>query len=293
MNLRDLQYILAVAEHRHFGRAAEACHISQPTLSTQVKKLEETLGVVLFERTKKWVQPTEVGQAVLAEARRALDAADGMMAIAQAARDPFSGPLRLGVIPTLGPYLMPLAYAPLRQAFPVLTIDPWEDVTEGLLERLRQRQIDAALIATEAPEGNFATIPLFVEPFLAALPAGHPLAREERVREEALGNDLLVLADGHCMRGQTIAACGRTGPNAEAFRAAGLQTLIHMVAAGYGTTLIPGLAAGAVKGLDVVLRPLAGGARREVAIVARASFPRMAVLEGVARVIRGVVAEVL
>lgn len=293
MNLRDLHYILAVAEHRHFGRAAEACHISQPTLSTQVKKLEETLGVVLFERTKKWVQPTEVGQAILAEARRALEAADSMMAIAQAARDPFSGPLRLGVIPTLGPYLMPLVFAPLRDAFPALTIDPWEDVTEGLLERLRQRQIDAALIATEAPQGNFAAIPLFVEPFLAALPAGHALAREQRVREEALGSDLLVLADGHCMRGQTIAACGRTGPNAEAFRAAGLQTLIHMVAAGYGTTLIPGLAAGAVRGLDVALRPLAGGARREVSIIARASFPRMTVLDGVARVIRGVVAPLL
>jgi len=286
VNLRDLRYLLAIAEHRHFGRAADACHVSQPTLSGQVRKLEEWLGVALFERTNKWVVPTEVGKRILDHAARAVAAADAIQAEAKAARDPLVGPLKLGVIPTLGPYLMPLVFGPLRRDLPDLRIELWEDVTDSLLDRLRQRRLDAALIATSTGPGEFSERPLFTEPFLAALPPGHPLAGSDRVDEAALSADLLVLADGHCLRDQALAACSRTDAEAGALRAASLETLVNMVVAGYGCTLIPGLAAGAMQGRPVVLRPLAGQTARLVRLVSRPTFPRGAALDAMAATIR-------
>lgn len=286
MNLRDLRYLLAVAEHRHFGRAAEACHVSQPTLSGQIRKLEEELGVILFERTNKWVMPTETGERVLVHAARAIAEADAVAAVARAARDPLAGPLKLGAIPTLAPYLMPLVLGSLRQAHPAMGIELWEDVTEAVLERLRGRRLDAALVATEIDEDEFAQIPLFTEPFLAALPPGHPLADRERVGEEELADDLLVLADGHCLRDQVLAACGRADGQVGSLRAASLETLVNLVVAGYGTTLVPGLAAGALGGRDVVLRPVRGLPGRTVRLVHRPTFPRRPALEALACVIR-------
>ncbi|MGQ9367441.1 LysR substrate-binding domain-containing protein [Azospirillum sp. ST 5-10] len=286
MNLRDLRYLLAIAEHRHFGKAAEACHVSQPTLSGQVRKLEDWLGVTLFERTNKWVVPTEVGERILDHARRAVTAADALEAEARAARDPLVGPLKLGVIPTLGPYLMPLVFGPLRRACPKLEIELWEDVTESLLERLRARKLDAALLATAPPDGEFAEIELFTEPFLAAMPEGHALAGRQRVGEADLAPDLLVLADGHCLRDQALAACHSSEGDRAALRAASLETLINMVAAGYGTTLIPGLAAGSMRGRGVVLRPLSGPASRTVRLVSRATYPRAKALAVMAATIR-------
>ncbi|QJE72189.1 LysR family transcriptional regulator [Aerophototrophica crusticola] len=287
MNLRDLRYLLAVAEHRHFGRAAEACNVSQPTLSGQIRKLEEELGVEVFERTNKWVVPTEVGERLLTQAAKAVEAADGLVAAARAARDPLDGPLTLGVIPTLGPYLMPLVFGPLRDAYPKLRIELWEDTTDNVLERLRAKRLDAALIATDPPEG-LVDIPLFTEPFLAALPENHLLAGRARVAEADLADDLLVLADGHCLRDQALAACGRADARAGAFRAAGLETLLNMVAAGYGTTLVPGLAAGALRGRGIALRPLEGMPGRTVRLVSRPSFPRGKALEAVADTVRRV-----
>ncbi|WP_029008191.1 LysR substrate-binding domain-containing protein [Azospirillum halopraeferens] len=286
MNLRDLRYLLAIAEHRHFGKAAEACHVSQPTLSGQVRKLEDWLGVTLFERTNKWVVPTEIGERILDHAARAVAAADALEAEARAARDPLVGALKLGVIPTLGPYLMPLIFRPLRRACPALTIELWEDVTDSLLERLRTRKLDAALIATDAPDGDMAERSLFTEPFLAALPEGHPLSGRDRIAESDLAADLMVLADGHCLRDQALAACSGAANDTAALRAASLETLVNMVAAGYGTTLIPGLAAGAMRGRGVVLRPLAGTASRTVRLVSRATFPRSRALDAIAAVIR-------
>jgi len=286
MNLRDLRYLLAIAEHRHFGRAADACHVSQPTLSGQVKKLEEALGVAVFERTNKWVVPTEIGARILDHARIAVAAADAVEAEARAARDPLVGPLKLGVIPTLGPYLMPLVFGSLRKELPRLAVELWEDVTDSLLDRLRGQRLDAALIATDVPTGDLAEIPLFTEPFLAALPADHALAGRDRVREGDLAADLLVLADGHCLRDQALAACSRTDGDAGALRAASLETLVNMVAAGYGTTLVPGLAAGAMRGRDVVLKPLEGTAGRTVRLVSRPTFPRARALQAVADTIR-------
>ncbi|WP_198371489.1 LysR substrate-binding domain-containing protein [Roseomonas rosulenta] len=285
MNLRDLRYMLALAEHRHFGRAAEACRVSQPTLSVQLKKLEDSLGAALFERSSKQVVPTPVCEALLPHARIALAEIESMAALARAMADPLHGTLRIGVIPTLGPYLLPLVFAPLRAALPDLAVEPWEDVTATLIEKLRAHELDAALLATEPDTADLSSRALFTEPFIAALPPDHPLAARDRIAESDLAADVLVLADGHCLRDQALAACGLAGPLGGALRASSLATLINMVAAGYGTTLVPGLAAGAAQDAGIALRPLAARASRTIRIAWRSAFPRRAAIEAVAQVI--------
>src|SRR5579859_468498 len=275
MNLQDLRYLVAVAEHRHFGRAAEACNVSQPTLSSQIKKLEDELGVTLLERTNKRVDMTPVGRQILTHAQKALAEAGQMEAVARAARDPLVGPLKLGVIPTLAPYLMPLILKPLKQGYPELTIELWEDQTRALVEGLRNHRLDAALLATETDAPEITEIVLFEEPLLAALPRNHRLAGAKRVSEESLRDELLVLAEGHCLANQALAACGtKHGPGhggvpwhsrsglKGTMQAATLETLVNLVAAGYGATLIPALAAGSLGQRGVVLVPLAGKSRR-------------------------------
>src|SRR5580698_4840308 len=209
MNLQDLRYLVAVAEHRHFGRAAEACNVSQPTLSSQIRKLETELGVTLLERTNKRVDVTPVGSQILAHARRALAEAGQMEAVARAAKDPLVGPLKLGVIPTLAPYLMPILLKPLRQAYPGLTLELWEDQTRSLIDGLRNHRLDAALLATAPDAPEITEIALFDEPLLAALPPNHPLASASTVSEKSLADEMLVLADGHCLATQALAACGK------------------------------------------------------------------------------------
>jgi len=285
MNLRDLRYLLAVAEHEHFGRAAKACGISQPTLSVQVRKLEALLGVTLFERTSKAVAPTAACEQLIGHARAAVAEAEAILSVARNLRDPLAGRFRLGIIPTLAPYLLPLVFAPLREALPALEVEPWEDQTSALLERLRGHELDAALLATEVDGPDLASQPLFAEPFIAALPPEHPLAGQEVVAEADLARDILVLADGHCLRGQALAACGHSGALGGALRAASLSTLLNMVAAGYGTTLIPGLATGAAQDAGIVLRPLATRAGRTVRIAWRTHFPRRPMVEAVGEVI--------
>jgi LysR family hydrogen peroxide-inducible transcriptional activator len=285
MNLRDLRYLLAVAEQGHFGRAAEACGISQPTLSVQLRKLEDELGVALFERSSKAVTPTAACDRLIGHVRAAVAEADAILAVARTLRDPLAGRFRLGIIPTLAPYLLPLVFAPLRAALPALEVEPWEDQTAALLERLRTHELDAALLATELDGPDLASRPLFAEPFLAALPPEHPLAGRAVVEEAELARDILVLADGHCLRDQALAACGQSGALGGTLRAASLSTLLNMVAAGYGTTLIPGLAAGAAEDAGIVLRPLAAEAGRTVRIAWRARFPRRAAVDAVGEVI--------
>lgn len=289
MNLRDLRYLLAVAEHGHFGRAAEACGSSQPTLSVQLRKLEEQLGVTLFERTGKAVVRTAACEQLIGHVRAAVAEADAILTVARNLREPLAGRFRLGIIPTLAPYLLPLIFAPLREALPALEVEPWEDQTIALLERLRAHELDAVLLATQVDGPDLASQPLFAEPFLAALPPEHPLAGREVVAEAELARDILVLADGHCLRDQALAACGQGGKDGGALggtlRAASLSTLLNMVAAGYGTTLIPGLAAGAAQDAGIVLRPLAARAGRVVRIAWRARFPRRAAVEAVGEVI--------
>jgi LysR family hydrogen peroxide-inducible transcriptional activator len=285
MNLRDLRYLLAVAEHAHFGRAAAACGISQPTLSVQVRKLEDQLGVALFERTSKTVVPTAACNGLIAHARAAVAETEAMLAVARNLRDPLSGRFRLGIIPTLAPYLLPLVFAPLREALPDLDIEPWEDQTASLLDRLRSHELDAALLATELDGPDLTSLPLFAEPFLAALPPDHPLTARATVTEADLACDILVLADGHCLRDQALAACGHNGALGGALRASSLPTLLNMVAAGYGTTLIPGLAAGAAQDAGITLRPLTAEAGRTIRIAWRTHFPRRAAVEAVGNII--------
>ena len=285
MNLRDLRYLLAVAEQEHFGRAAKVCGVSQPTLSVQVRKLEELLGIDLFERTSKAVKPTAACERLIGHARAAVAEAEAILAVARDLRDPLAGRFRLGIIPTLAPYLLPLIFAPLREALPVLDVEPWEDQTTALLERLRAHELDAALLATGVDGPDLVSLPLFAEPFLAALPPEHPLAGRDVVAEADLARDILVLADGHCLRDQTLEACGHSGALGGALRASSLSTLLNMVAAGYGTTLIPGLAAGAAQDAGIVLRPLATRAGRTVRIAWRSHFPRRAAVEAVGQVI--------
>ena len=285
LNLRDLRYVLAVAEHGHFGRAAAACGVSQPTLSVQLRKLEEALAVVLFERTSKSVAPTSSCERLIGHIRAALAEADALLAAARELRDPMAGRFRLGIIPTLAPHLLPLIFAPLQKALPALEIEPWEDQTAALLARLRAHELDALLLATEVDGTDLASRELFDEPFLAALPPDHPLAARTPVREADLAPDILVLADGHCLRDQALSACGRSGLLGGPLRAASLSTLMNMVAAGYGTTLVPGLAAGQAQDAGLALRPLAARSHRTVRIAWRTSFPRLGVVEAVGKVI--------
>jgi LysR family hydrogen peroxide-inducible transcriptional activator len=286
MNLQELRYFVAVADHRHFGRAAEACHVSQPTLSGQLRRLEEALNVQLFERTNKRVLLTPVGETILEHARRALAESNQVEALARASHDQLCGPLRLGIIPTLAPYLMPHVLGPLRKQCPDMAVELWEDLTHSLLEKLGNQQLDAALLATNVTQRGLTAIELFSEPFLAALPRGHRLATARTVDESELADDLLVLADGHCLAIQALHACGRNRPGIESFRAASLETLVHLVAAGYGTTLIPNLAAETLRSRKVVLRPLAGEVFRTVRLASRQGFARPKALVVLSRIIR-------
>ena len=290
MNLQDLRYFVAVAELRHFGRAAEFCNVSQPTLSSQIRKLEEELGVTLLERTNKRVEMTPVGSRILVHAQRALHEAGQMDTVARASRDPLVGPLKLGVIPTLAPYLMPLILNPLRQLYPGLTIELWEDQTRALTDALRNHRLDAVLLATATEAPEITEIALFDEPLLAALPLNHRLAKSKSVHEDALTGELLVLAEGHCLANQALAACGtKHGPRAGfqgSMQAATLETLVNLVAAGYGATLIPALAADSLGQRGIALRKLAGHSSRTIRLASRPGFPRPQALRALEKVIR-------
>jgi LysR family hydrogen peroxide-inducible transcriptional activator len=293
MNLRDLKYFIALAETRHFGQAAARSFVSQPTLSGQIKKLEDELGVALFERSKKHVALTPLGEALLPHARRAVEEAKALTQLARASQDPLAGPLRLGVIPTLSPYLMPLVLAPLKRKHPQLKLVLTEELTEHLLERLHRHELDAALIATPVKDAELAARALFDEPFWLAIPRKHPLYNKDSiVRRDLDGLDLLLLSEGHCLAEQAMEVCrlrerAQAGAQAD-LRAASLDTLLQLVGAGMGATLVPALAlrSAAMTGAGVVTRPLeVPDAYRRVALVWRRSFPRVAAIEALAEII--------
>jgi LysR family hydrogen peroxide-inducible transcriptional activator len=244
MNLRDLHYLVALAEHRHFGRAAEACFVSQPTLSTQIRKLEDELGVTLVERTPRKVLLTDVGREIAERARAVLTEVDQIKGIARRACDPEAGTLRLGIFPTLAPYLLPHVVPMLREAFPRLELLLVEEKTEVVLERLREGRLDAGILALPIHEDSMHTEFLFEEPFLLAVPESHPLARRKQLRLTDLANEsLLLLEDGHCLRDQALDVCHLAGAGERTgFRATSLETLRQMVAANVGITLLPTLA---------------------------------------------------
>lgn len=245
MNLRDLEYLVALDEHRHFGQAAAACFVSQPTLSTQIKKLEHELGVELVERGQRQVMLTAAGDEVAARARVILGQVQDIRGIAKRAKNPRSGTLTLGVFPTLAPYLLPYVVPRLRAAYPELRLRLVEEKSHELLESLRGGRIDAAVLALPVADDGLAHVPLFREDFVLALPADHPLAADDApLPSSALtGEHLLLLEDGHCLRDQALAVCQLAGATEDSsFRASSLETLRHMVASGAGMTLLPRLA---------------------------------------------------
>ena len=245
MNLRDLEYLVAVAEHRHFGRAAESCHVSQPTLSTQIKKLERDLGIELFERNPRQVLLTAAGEAILEHARSALREADTIRHLARLANDPESGSLRIGLFPTLGPYLLPHVVPAIHQRFPHLELLLAEEKTEVVHDRLRSGELDVGLLARPVHDDQLHDEDLFEEDFVLAVPVDHPLAATDApVTTDVLaGERLLLLEDGHCLREQALSVCRLAGADERSgFRATSLETLRQMVAAGVGITLLPELA---------------------------------------------------
>jgi LysR family hydrogen peroxide-inducible transcriptional activator len=258
LKLKDLRYLVAVADTRHFGRAAAKCFVSQPTLSAQLRKLEQYLGVQLIERRPRRVALTEAGEDIAARARSMLESGDAIVTTALTRRDPLAGQLRLALLPTIGPYLLPHVALKIRKALPHLELMLYEYRTEPMLERLQRGEIDVGILALPVHADAIATRELYQEPFVAALPSEHRLAGRARVRAEDLtGETLLLLEDGHCLRDQALAVCSRSGVREKQdFRATSLETLRQMVASGVGVTLLPELASiggyGTTKGLTVV-----------------------------------------
>ncbi|MBK1842617.1 LysR family transcriptional regulator [Azospirillum sp. YIM B02556] len=303
LSLRDLEYVVAVAELRHFGRAAERCAVSQPSLSAQIRKLEEALGLSLFERTSRKVLLTPRGEAVVAQARTVLEEARRLLALADGSEGALTGRLRLAAIHTLGPYLFPHILPPLRKAWPELTLILSEGRTDSLLEDLRDGRLDAVLLALPVETDGLVAEPLFFEPFLLAHPAGHRLGSAPHLSLADLDpSELLLLEEGHCLRDQALAACGLSARGG-GVHATGLETLRHMVAAGAGCTLMPLLAAMGQDGAGqdrrtvgvgglVEYRPFdtpGNGVRppgRTVGLVRRASDPRARGLRDLADLLR-------
>jgi LysR family hydrogen peroxide-inducible transcriptional activator len=282
MTLRELRYLVALANRAHFGRAADDCHVSQPTLSTQIRKLEEYLGLALIERNAKSFALTAIGQEVVEKARRIVTEVDALLSSTRTPQGPLTGSLNLGVIPTLAPYFLPQLLPLVKSRYKQLQLVVHEDLTGHLLERLRGYQIDAALLALPLDDEDFEQLPLFDEPFWFACPPRHPLAQSKGVTEaDLMGETLLLLADGHCLRGQALAACGRGASQEEEgiddFRAASLETICQLVAAGFGCTLLPALAARPPHGPEpaFVIRPLqSGNASRRIGLAWRRGYPK-------------------
>ncbi len=277
MNLRDLRYLVAVADERHFGRAAEACFVSQPTLSTQIRKLERELGVQLVERNPRHVALTGVGERVVERARAVLREVDGIVDDARQSQDPATGTIRLGMFPTLAPYLLPHVVPEVHRRFPNLELLLVEEKSEVLHQQVRSGVLDAVALARPVNDDQLHEEVLFEEPFVLAVPVDHPLAADGGpVTTSVLaGEQLLLLEEGHCLRDQALSVCQLSGGGERrGFRATSLETLRQMVAAGVGLTLLPELATvpPVPPSRDVVLVPFAEPVpRREIALYWRRS----------------------
>jgi LysR family hydrogen peroxide-inducible transcriptional activator len=244
INLKDLKYLVALADTGHFGKAAERCFVSQPTLSAQLKKLEQYLGVQLIERQPNNVQLTETGKQVIERARSMLRSGEEIIALARDNKDPLSGKLKVALIPTVGPYLLPRITQKIRKALPKMGLMLYEHQTAPLLAKLNDGEIDLGILALPVPGEGLVTRALYEESFVLAVPEGHPLAAKSRARLQDLKDQtLLLLEDGHCMREQALEVCSRVETReADDFRATSLETLRQMVVAGLGVTLLPQLA---------------------------------------------------
>lgn len=278
--LKQLRYLCAVAEHQHFGHAARACHVSQSTLSAGIQELEDTLGVTLVERNNRNVLLTLLGQEIVDRAHAVLVDVDDMVALCAAAGEPFSGKMRLGVIPTIAPFLLPGLLARLRQAHPGFQLFIREDLSGPLVDALHNGELDILLLALPFPAEGVDVMPLFRDRFLLASPAGHSLAeRRGKLRTQDLrGEDLLLLEDGHCLREHALEACKlRDSQVSVPYQATSLSTIVQMVANGIGVTLLPEMAvhAGIVAGTDIVVQPFThGDVTREIGLMWRKKTPR-------------------
>ncbi len=291
MTLQELRYLVALADTGHFGQAAEACFVSQSTLSTGLKKLEDFLGITLFDRSLKRITPTPIGREIVESARRIVEEAARIREVAGYAKDPMDRTVHLGVIPTLGPYYLPHVLTLVRKTHPRLRLLLREEMTPNLLAHLADGKLDAGLLALPVQDPTLEVAPLFVEPFLAAVPADHPLAKARSVKIDDLSRaGLLLLEEGHCLRDQALEACHLKGLKSEEIRATSLETLRQMVAMGLGVTLIPALAgAGEIAGgQQVALRPVARpGASRTIGLVWRRRSPLAYAMERLAETLAG------
>lgn len=288
MTLTELRYVVMLARERHFGRAAERCHVSQPTLSVAVKKLEDELGIPLFERSKSSIQVTETGQRIVEQAQRVLDQVGVIRDMAQDGKNQLSSPLKVGAIYTIGPYLFPHLLPELRRAAPEMPLYIEEGYTANLRQKLRQSELDAVIVALPFEEAEVLTLPLYDEPFVVLLPAGHHLAEKQEITGEELAREqLLLLGPGHCFRDQVLESCpplvdaitqrADTDSPALVTEGSSLETIRHMVASGLGITVIPLSAATAMRYQEDVLvtRPFASPVpSRTVALAWRVTFPR-------------------
>ena len=298
MNIRALQYLVTLAEVRHFSKAAELCFVSQPTLSTQIRKLEEELGVQLVERSPRQVMLTRVGEEVVQRCRTILNEVESMKTVARRSRDPHSGLLRLGIFPTLAPYFLPHVIPEIRRRFPRLTLRLFEEKTEQILEMLVQGRLDAGLLALPAGGDQIVARKLFEEAFVVAMPEGHPLSRRKSLSLADLEDqELLLLEDGHCLRDQALEVCHMAGAHERLdFHATSMETLRQMVAANTGITLLPTLAIKPPVSPteNLVTRPFRGdGPKRSIAMVWRKSSALTDFLEELAEVFAAIDPELL
>lgn len=286
LSLRDLEYLTAVARHGHFGRAAEECNVSQPALSTQIKKLEDQLGTALFERNKRRVSITAAGKRVVEQAARVLEEAEKIPRLAKLSAEPLSDQLSLGAIATLGPYVFPKILKPLAKSFPKLQLRLQEGLTDGLLESLKAGKLDAVLASRTFDETGFAVYPVFEEPLLVMLPRTHALAEKKPLRLGDLkAEDMVLLRDGHCLRDEALETCpsNRRG-NIRDFHATSLETLRYLVASGAGYTLMPALAYDRPAQDLLTYRRIEGrDVARTVVLVGREKSARKADLEALAK----------
>ncbi len=288
LKLKDLRYLVAVADTHHFGEAARRCFVSQPTLSAQILKLEGYLGVQLIERQPRRAILTEAGGQIVARARRIIEASEEVVTLARSYRDPLAGQLRIALLPTIGPYLLPRVTPAIRKSLPQLTLLLYEYQTAPLLAKLHGGELDLGILALPVELDGLEARELYEEPFEVALPAEHPLAKRTAVRLGELEHEqLLLLEEGHCLRDQALAVCSRAGMHENAdFRATSLETLRQMVAAGAGVTLLPELAVRGAYGnaRGVAIRPLARPVpTRHIGAVWRATSARRRAIDAVCK----------
>lgn len=286
MTLTDLRYIVALAQERHFGRAAEKCHVSQPTLSVAVKKLEEQLGVLLFERSAVDVKVTEIGRLIVAQAERVIREASQIRDLAESGRDAMSGPLRIGVIYTIAPYLLPALIPLLAERAPRMPLMIQENYTHRLADQLKKGEIDVAIIALPFAEQGIVSQPVYDEPFRVVLPASHAWTQEKEISSTLLQEEpLLLLGAGNCFRDQVIEACPRCAHGTglqKTMEGSSLETIRYMVASGLGITVLPSSAADPLIDSQklVAIRPFATPEpSRRVAIAWRVTYPRTKVID--------------